>query len=302
MPVPVICVGNLTLGGTGKTVVAEYVARFYRDRNRTVAILSRGYGGDGRPNDEALVLEENLPDVPHLQGADRVSLANTAVEELESEVLILDDGFQHRRLYRDLDVVLIDTTRPLADEYLFPRGLLREPISSLKRAVVAVFTRCDQVPAEELRQQVEWLKRRFPQLPICLTRHEPISLIGAEAQTADVSELQGKSVVAFCGLGNPESFRRTVTDLGATVTDFRTFPDHHPYTRDDVENLGAWAASTPADTIVVTSQKDWVKLRVGELGGRKLWAVRVGLTVIGGKEVLHQKLESVVPNLDSGSE
>ena len=98
--VPVVSVGNLTVGGTGKTPCVEYVARFFRQQDRRVAILSRGYGSEQGPNDEALVLEENLPDVPHLQGADRVALAQTAVEELESEVLVLDDGFQHRRLWR----------------------------------------------------------------------------------------------------------------------------------------------------------------------------------------------------------
>jgi tetraacyldisaccharide 4'-kinase len=112
VPVPVVSVGNLTLGGTGKTPFVEYVARFYRDLGVRVAILSRGYGSDAGRNDEAMVLEENLPDVPHLQDRDRVALANTAVEELEAELLILDDGFQHRRLHRDLDIVLIDATCP----------------------------------------------------------------------------------------------------------------------------------------------------------------------------------------------
>src|SRR5262249_5942270 len=143
-PVPVVSVGNLTVGGTGKTPCVEYVARFYRQLDRRAAILSRGYGSAGGHNDEALLLEENLPDVPHLQGADRVALAAAAVEELESEVLILDDGFQHRRLVRDLDVVLVDASNPWGYGYLLPRGLLREPKSSLRRASVVLLTRCDQ--------------------------------------------------------------------------------------------------------------------------------------------------------------
>ncbi len=130
---PVVSIGNLTAGGTGKTPCVEYVVRFYRALDRRVAILSRGYGGDGARNDEALVLEENLPDVPHLQGADRVALAHIAIEELESEIVVLDDGFQHRRLARDLDLVLIDATAPWGHGYLLPRGLLREPPGSLKR-------------------------------------------------------------------------------------------------------------------------------------------------------------------------
>src|SRR5437764_3037426 len=102
----------------------------------SVAILSRGYGAEHGPNDEALVLEENLPDVPHLQGADRAALARVAVEELESEVLVLDDGFQHRRLARNLDMVLLDATAPFGHGHLFPRGLLREPVGGLRRAHV----------------------------------------------------------------------------------------------------------------------------------------------------------------------
>jgi tetraacyldisaccharide 4'-kinase len=303
VPVPVVCVGNLTLGGTGKTVCVESVARFFRDQDKPVAILSRGYGSpDAGPNDEALVLEENLPDVPHLQGADRAALANTAVEELECEVLVLDDGFQHRKLYRDLDVVLIDATRPLADEYLFPRGLLREPVSSLKRAGIVLFTRCDQVTPESLDRQVRWLKERFPKLPFGLTKHQPTELIGLDGVTASVEELRGKPVAAFCGIGNPEAFRRTLTDLGADVIAERTFADHHPYSREDVDDLTEWAASQPENAIIATTQKDWVKIRVGELGGRKLWAVRVGLSFLDGEEVFRQKLAGVLPDLGNCEE
>src|SRR5262245_21936169 len=148
--VPVVSVGNLTLGGTGKTPCVEYVARFYRELGQQVAILSRGYGAEAGRNDEAMLLEENLPDVPHLQDRDRVAVAERAVEELESEILVLDDGFQHRRLRRDLDIVLIDATRPPTRDHLFPRGTLRESASGLKRAGAILLTRCDQVPASDV--------------------------------------------------------------------------------------------------------------------------------------------------------
>ncbi len=305
VPVPVVCVGNLTLGGTGKTPMVEYVARFYRELDKAVAILSRGYGTTGGANDEALVLEENLPDVPHLQGADRVALANTAVEELESEILVLDDGYQHRKLYRDLDIVLLDATRPIRKEYLFPRGLLRESVNGLKRAGFAVFTRCDQVPAESLAEQRAWLTKRLPTLPQATCVHRPVELIRAgsvsDGHSATLSEavdlLNGKPVAGFCGVGNPESFRRTLTDLGATVVDFRAFADHHPYTRAYVDALRAWAAKLPADATLATTQKDWVKLRVGELGGRPLRAVRVGVRFTSGEVELRTMLREVLPDL-----
>ena len=126
----VVSVGNLTAGGTGKTPCVEYVADFYQKHDLRVAVLSRGYGSEGGGlNDEGLVLSENLPEVPPYQGADRVALARAAIEESESEVLVLDDGFQHRRLARDLDLVLIDATAPWGYGHLLPRGLLREPPS-----------------------------------------------------------------------------------------------------------------------------------------------------------------------------
>jgi tetraacyldisaccharide 4'-kinase len=293
VPVPVVCVGNLTLGGTGKTPCVEYVARFYRELGLAVAILSRGYGAEAGPNDEALLLEENLPDVPHLQGPDRAAIARTAVEELESEILVLDDGFQHRRLHRDLDIVLLDATRPISQEFLLPRGFLREPTSGLKRANFAIFTRCDQTSAESLNQQIAWLKQHHPQLPFATSRHEPMAMEGRSLPTPD--EWRTRPVAAFCGLGNPGSFRRTLEHLGATLTDFRTYADHHNYTRADVESLQSWAKALPANTIVATTQKDWVKLRIDELGGKPLVAIRVGLTFQTGEDAFRGCLQSVAP-------
>jgi tetraacyldisaccharide 4'-kinase len=292
--VPVVSVGNLTLGGTGKTPCVEYVARFYRELGIQVAILSRGYGSDAGRNDEAMVLEENLPDVPHLQGPDRVSLANTAVEELESELLVLDDGFQHRRLHRDLDIVLIDATCPPHRDYLFPRGTLREPAGGLRRAGVIVLTRCDQVEHAALDEICRWLESRFPGMPVATTEHCPIQLIGSE-EPQPARTLRNRPVAGFCGIGNPVAFRRTLEQLGATVVEFRSFPDHHPYTRADVDDLRAWASRLPADAVVATTQKDWVKLRLADLAGRPLWAVRIGLAFRDDQDAFDEALRRVAP-------
>ncbi|HMF13524.1 MAG TPA: tetraacyldisaccharide 4'-kinase [Gemmataceae bacterium] len=289
--VPVVSVGNLTLGGTGKTPCVEYVARYYRERELRVAILSRGYGSERGRNDEALVLEENLPDVPHLQGADRAALAAVAVEELESEVLVLDDGFQHRRLARDLDLVLIDATNPWGHGYLFPRGLLREPASGLRRAGAVLLTRCDQTSEKNRGRIREEVARYAPGAPIAETVHRPLELVAADRRTAPLGRLKDRPVAAFCGIGNPAAFRRTLDDLGAIVADFRTFPDHHPYARADVEDLRDWARRRATDCAVLTTQKDLVKLPIPQLGGRDLWAVRIGLHVETGQEELDRKLE-----------
>lgn len=292
--VPVVSIGNLTLGGTGKTPCVEYVGRFFSDRDVRVTILSRGYGSEAGRNDEAMVLEENLPDVPHLQGRDRVSLANTAVEELETELLILDDGFQHRRLYRNLDVVLIDATRPPTNDYLFPRGTLREPVSGLDRAGAIVLTRCDQVTPSEVDLLRNWLTQRYPGKPIATTEHGPVDLIGGEISES-LEKLRNRPIAGFCGIGNPAAFRRTLESLGARVIEFRAFPDHHAYTRADVEDLTRWASRLPADGMIATTQKDWVKLRIPDLGGRPLRAVRIGLAFRDGQREFDEKLKSCIP-------
>ena len=294
--VPVVSIGNLTLGGTGKTPCVEYVGRFYSNRDVRLTILSRGYGNEAGRNDEAMVLEENLPDVPHLQGRDRITLANMAVEELEAELLILDDGFQHRRLFRNLDVVLIDATRPPSRDYLFPRGTLREPTSGLQRG------RCDCSDAvrsgntgrggfhPELAHA-----RRYPGKPVATTEHRPVDLIGGETSEA-LEGLKGRPVAGFCGIGNPTAFRRTLESLGAEVIDFRAFPDHHAYTRADVDDLIRWAGGLPEGGMIATTQKDWVKLRVAELGGKPLRAVRIGMTFIEGQREFDETLKSCLPS------
>ena len=144
--VPVISIGNLTTGGTGKTPLVIWLCRQIRQRNRRVAIISRGYGAETsdrktvKPNDEAMELGQRLPDVPHLQNPDRIASATIAIEELETQFIVMDDGFQHRHLHRDLDIVVVDATEPFGYGYLLPRGLLREPVKSLSRASC----RCDQ--------------------------------------------------------------------------------------------------------------------------------------------------------------
>jgi tetraacyldisaccharide 4'-kinase len=296
--VPLVSIGNLTLGGTGKTPCVEYVAGFFRDRGVRVAILSRGYGSDAGRNDEAMVLEENLPDVPHLQGRDRVALAGTAVEELESELLVLDDGFQHRRLHRDRDVVLIDATRPPTRDYLFPRGTLREPASALHRASAIVLTRCDQVAGNEVEAIRDWLARRFPGKPVATSEHRPVDLLGGDGPEA-LERLKGHPIAAFCGIGNPWAFRNTLEGLGAAVKELRVFCDHHAYGRADVEELAAWAKSLPQDALIATTQKDWVKLRIGELGGRPLRAVRIGLAFRSGQQEFDDLLASCLPVRES---
>ncbi|MFO0950838.1 MAG: tetraacyldisaccharide 4'-kinase, partial [Isosphaeraceae bacterium] len=228
--VPVISVGNLTLGGTGKTPTVEWIARWYRDRGVRVALLSRGYGREGAVNDEGLALEENLPDVPHLQDPDRVRMAAVAVSELESQLLVLDDAFQHRRIARDLDIVLIDALDPFGLNRVFPRGLLREPLKGLRRADLVMITQADLVPGTTLlaiRNRAERAVGR--PLGWVHARKAPIELIGGELGPEPLQILTDCFVAAFSGIGNPDGFRRTLEKLKPRGLAHRTFPDHHLY-------------------------------------------------------------------------
>jgi len=290
-PAPVVSVGNLTLGGTGKTPCVEFVARHYSDRGLRACILSRGYGAAAGPNDEALLLEENLPDVPHLQSGDRVELAKLAVEELESEVLVLDDGFQHRRLARNLDLVLIDATRPWGLGCLSPRGLLRERPSELRRARAVILTRCDLVPRDVLNGISQRVFRFAPGLPIAETWFQPMSLVNGSEPLRSLDEAKARPVAAFCGIGNPDAFYATLRRIGCDVRASRDYPDHFQYTRADVEELQQWAQDQPSGGLVLTTQKDLVKLRLAKLGDRPLWALRIGLAFQEGEDQVRELLD-----------
>jgi tetraacyldisaccharide 4'-kinase len=276
--VPVISVGNLSLGGTGKTPCVEAVARILSDEGWQVAILSRGYGQTSGPNDEAMLLETNLPDVPHLQGIDRVELARTAIEELQSDVLVLDDGFQHRRLHRDLDIVLIDATDPWGPGAIFPRGTLRESKKSLGRAGLIVLTRVDQVPSSTKTKMIEEIRKWNSECEILEASHRPHSLIQETGETHPPEWLQNKRILAFSGIGNPKSFEKTLTNLGAVIVETRHFQDHHPYDRNDVESLTNWANQHYVDA-VVTTQKDAVKLRIDSFADKPLYALKIEFAV-----------------------
>lgn len=292
--VPVISVGNLTLGGTGKTPMVEWAARWFRERGVRVALLSRGYGSTGGLNDEGMVLDQNLPDVPHLQSADRCRLAEIAVEELEAELLILDDGYQHRRLGRDLDLVLLDAMEPFGLGRLFPRGLLREPMEGIRRADVVVLSRADLVDEGrrvEIRAEAERAARR--ELRWAEVRQAPMDLLDFKGNAYALADLAGEEVVAFCGIGNPEGFRRTLERMGVEVRDFRIFPDHHSYTRSDAVELTEWSRSAGA-RVALTTQKDLVKLPLQNFGSVPLRAVRIGVEVTSGEDALAERFEALL--------
>lgn len=274
----VISVGNITTGGTGKTPLVEWIARTVAHERRRVCILTRGYGrqrpgtrvlvSDGEHiladalegGDEPRLLAESLPGVAAvISDADRVSAARWAQDVLGSEIFILDDGFQHLRMARDLNVVTVDATNPWGGGHLLPRGRLREPPAGLARADCIVITRADQaayMPA--LKQQVERLSGGRPVI-LAHTRTRGVRLLGADDYASDTTPLS-KPVAAFCAIGNPQSFFAQVRGDHYTLSYTRHFPDHHVYTQRDVEAIERGAEMEGAQ-LLLTTAKDAVKLR-----------------------------------------
>ncbi|BBO35521.1 tetraacyldisaccharide 4'-kinase [Lacipirellula parvula] len=284
--VPVISVGNLTVGGTGKTPMVEWLARHLREQEVRVAILSRGYGAEqGGLNDEALELELSLPDVPHLQNPDRAASAEIAIDELAAQLLLLDDGFQHRRLERDLDLVLLDATEPFGFDRLLPRGTLREPVTGLRRAQGVVLSRADMIPPAAREQVRARVAQLAPTAAWAEVEHRPAALLDSNGGTSPLETVRDQPVVACCGIGNPAGFRHTLEGLGCRVERWREFPDHHDFTREDVEELAQLAREANARFIVCT-RKDLVKLRVPSIGGVPLRAVGVELNFLRGEAEL----------------
>ncbi|MGH7198971.1 MAG: tetraacyldisaccharide 4'-kinase [Planctomycetaceae bacterium] len=292
---PVVSVGNLTTGGTGKTPFVAFLVEWFRERGVKPAILSRGYRAiDGRENDEKLVLDRLCPGVPHLQHPERVRSARRACTEFAAEVLVLDDGFQHRRLARDLDIVLIDALRPFGYGHLLPRGLLREPLASLRRADLIVLTRVDQCEEREKRLIHECIHALRPEVEIVEIAYPPTSLVNAAGETAGLESLTGRRIGAFCGIGNPEAFRAALLKFGLNVADdgFRTFPDHHHYTPAELDELASRFRRQHL-AAVLTTEKDLVKIERNDLAGVPLRAVRIGATIVSRGEELNRALEGL---------
>lgn len=294
VPVPVISVGNLTLGGTGKTPMVEWLARWCCQQQLRVTLISRGYGAKtGRENDEARELKQKLPDVPHLQNPDRWAAAQQAIQQFDAQVLLLDDAFQHRRLARDLDLVLLDALEPFGFGHVFPRGTLREPVAGLRRAQVVVLSRADILtPAEReaIQRQVRLLA---PAAAWAEVTHAPRALRAASGQEQPLKTLRDQRVAAFCGLGNPAGFRHTLAACGCQVVAFREFPDHHTYTPSELDSLAAWAASQNVAAVVCT-HKDLVKLNLDHLSPTPLWALTIGLDFLAGQRELEHRLASLL--------
>ncbi len=294
--IPVISVGNLTTGGTGKTPMVIWLAQYLRSLDQRVVIISRGYQGsqhsDSGRNDEALEMETRLPDVPHLQDPDRFRMAQIAVEELESEIVLLDDGFQHRQLHRDLDIVLIDATEPFGYGRLLPRGLLREPIGSLARADLVVVNRC-QLVEEQSIAKIE-AKVHSVNADVAVIKAETVTRKWVQHDGTETPIDQLKlPVFAFCGIGNSTGFIGTLDRSAVEVVGERAFEDHHVYSREDLDSLASAARAANAKALVCT-HKDLVKIGVNRFQDLPIYALLIDLQIISGEQHLKERIDSVV--------
>lgn len=259
--VPLISVGNLTCGGTGKTPVVSLVLSQLVEMGRRPVVLSRGYKADADGvNDEARVLARSHPDVIHLQGKDRVALARHAAYARLGDVIVVDDGFQYHKLHRDLNVCCIDATNPFGYGAVLPRGLLREPVSALYRARPVLITRAELVSADDLDSIRAEILRHNEHAKIVVSEMHPTQVTALDGSGgADASSLAGKRVVLGSGVGNPDSFERGVRRVGARVAGHVARGDHHAWSAADVAELVGLARDSAATDVVVTV-KDAVKL------------------------------------------
>jgi len=293
--VPVISVGNITTGGTGKTPMVAWLARWLHDRELLVTLVSRGYGArDGEANDEALELEQMLPALPHLQNPDRVAAAQDAISEYDTQVIVLDDAFQHRRIHRDLDIVLVDATEPFGTGFQLPRGLLRESARELRRAGLVGVTRSDQVSDTSLQATLQRLQQLAPGIPVLQLQHRPRELLATDGTTAPLQSLEGKQVLAVSGIGNPRAFHDSLQQAGMHVTANRQFPDHHRFSRQEIDELDEWVKLHPQAEALICTGKDLVRLQISRLGGLPLWAMTIEIDILQGRADLEAYLESIV--------
>lgn len=300
LPCPVISVGNITLGGTGKTPAAMALARKAASIGFHPCILTRGYRGKARgpcfvstgsgpligaheAGDEASLMAETLTGVPIVKGKNRYESGMFALEKLQPPVshlrsrflFILDDGFQHWALHRDRDILLIDGTNPFGNRKLFPMGPLRESLSAIKRADSVVITNLpssypllsdsDRKRADSFDQERAWgliaeIRQYAASIPIYFSRHQPTAFITVSGNAFALSDLKNRKLFGFCGIGNPHSFKNTLLPLIGELRGFMVFRDHYQYSHADFRRIADSAKGSGADWIV-TTEKDIMRLK-----------------------------------------
>ena len=289
LPCRVISIGNMTVGGTGKTPMTIYLAQELKQAGYRVAIVSRGYKGgaerqggivsDGSSllmdsawaGDEPFMMACRLKDIPVIVGKNRFEAGRLAVSKFQPDVIVLDDAFQHLQLKRDLDIVLLDHDQPFGNAHLMPRGILREPLSAMKRATAFILTRCRDDADDSARSSITTIHSTSPETPVfkssavpyCYTLKAgalpPLQAAFNFFERHDVGDIKNAKVFGFSGIARNDDFQDTVKTLGFNVTGFLEFSDHHRYTEADLKTILHTAGQTGARQLI-TTEKDSVRL------------------------------------------
>ena len=310
LPCPVVSIGNVTVGGSGKTPLVERAVAALAELGATPAVVSRGYGRRSRgvqvvadraavrldpmtAGDEPVLLATRLPGVPVVVGENRFEAGRVAVERLGASVVVLDDGFQNRTVAKDLEVVVVNGQAPWGNGRIFPRGPLREPLAALRRADLVVVTnpRGAETPAEVAGA----LRRHGAAAPITVARYEAVEARRpADARGAPPGTLRGRRLWAFAGLGSPAGFFATAAELGVDVAGTTSYPDHHWYAPDALGALVRRARAAGAEGLL-TTEKDWMRLRHLPAPTLPLWVLIVRLTFSANEAAWTDALRRVCP-------
>lgn len=310
LPYPVISIGNLTVGGTGKTPIVGMVARALLERDFSPIILSRGYKrknkadliavSDGEKvlatpedvGDEPYMLADWLHRVPIVVSKNRYRSGVFAMKMFEADCFILDDGFQHLNVFREKDILVINARDPFGGGKLLPWGRLREPLQALERASLILINK--SMPGQDLNPILEEIRRYNSHVPIIETLYMPEYLVAASdsSNQRPLSSLKGKSVLAFSGIADPDAFLGQLNDVGAKVEKAVIFEDHHWFSIKDMGRIRDVADSGAID-LIVTTEKDGVRLPAGEEKG-EIYILRMKMSLKGQKEVWNNVLSSIL--------
>ena len=310
----VVCIGNITTGGTGKTTAVMLAAKMLAQANLRVAIITRGYKRTADKNevivlsekttdswdkagDEAFMMFEALRDygVPVIACPDRYKAAQTAVKRFKSQILLMDDGFQHFSLDRDIDIVLLDARDPFGGNALLPLGLLREPKTALARAGLVVITHSNLATPEQIDEIREEVRKYNPEVKVLEATHEPEYFFDVcTSEKVEIKGLKGKAT-ALSAIGDPKSFEDTLRPLGIKLTQIWRYPDHHPYTMAELANAKEYCDGNP----IITTYKDFTRFPEGwrEKLKDSIYVLSIHLNICGGEDEWDEWAEAIYPKL-----
>jgi len=303
LPCPVISVGNITVGGTGKTPCVIMLARMLQKNDFKPAVISRGYGGRSvnpvnivsngdkilldseTAGDEPCLIAQELKNVPVITGANRIATGRAAIDKFGANVIICDDAMQHRQIFRDINMVLLDNRSLNEKNRIFPRGRLREPIKELRRADTIILTRTDET--QQTGEKIGAILKT-KEMPVFKSIHKPKDIIRADVnEQKPVSELKEKKIYAFCGIAQPDSFRKILLSAGARILSFDVFPDHHHYKKSELEKIRNGFIGDHGDYLM-TTEKDAVRLRNYPEFLKILSVLRVEMEIISSARLLEE--------------